>query len=267
MSKVEKTASFFCGLLLLAYLISSFFPQQRLWGINHLAYFSPLFRAAIILFVLLLVFPPVSSKVVCVLSGLCHFFADRPKSRFLKYTFFGLIGILVFWIFRTPTHFLGDGYLRARDLIGGVKYLPAEPLDYYLHVLTQKFLSPLWDGDPIKTYAVLSSVAGGIFVFFALLSAAHLGKTSPGKCMVFIALAALGGNQLFFGYVESYSLMYTAVLIYLFSSFYFLEGRISLIWPTLSLGLALSLHLSVFYLLPSFSHLGLHMPHQSGNDL
>ena len=255
MTKVEKTASLFCGFLLLAYLISSFFPQQRLWGLNHLAYFPLPLRGTVILIGLLLLFPNLNSRINQWLSGFYHFFTNKSKRKFFKYTFFSLVSIFVFWIFRTPTHFLGDGYLRARDLAMGVKYLPAEPLDYSLHVLTQKFLSPLWEGDPIKTYAILSCVAGGIFVFFVLLLAGYLGKTTPARCMIFIVLTTLGGSQLFFGYVESYGLMYVGVLIYLFLSFYFLEGKISLIWPTLSLGLTLSLHLSTFYLLPSLGYL------------
>ena len=255
MNKFEKTASVFCGLLLLAYLFSSFFLEQRLWGINHLAYFSFPFRGTILLIALVLLLPPLSGRIIPRTTGFCHSLADRSNRRILKYTFFSLVSVSIFWIFRTKTHFLGDGYLRARDLAGGVRYLPAEPLDYYLHFLAQKFLSPLWGGDPIKTYSILSCVAGGIFVFFAFLLADYLSKTAPGKCLIFIGLITLGGSQLFFGYVESYSLMYGGVLIYLLLSLYFLEGKINLIWPTLSLGLTFALHLSTFYLLPSLAYL------------
>lgn len=255
MFKAEKTASVFCGLLLLAYLISSFFPQQRLWGINHLAYFPLFFRVAIVLIGVFLLFPNLNRRINQGLSGLCSSLADNSKKRFPKYALVSLVSMFIFWIFRTPTHFLGDGYLRARSLALGIKYLPAEPLDCYLHFLTQKFVSPLWGGDSIKTYAILSYAAGGVFIFFALLLAEYLGKTAPTRCLVFIVLTTLGGSQLFFGYVESYSLMYVAVLVYLFFSLNFLEGKMSLIWTTLSLGLALCLHLSAFYLLPSLAYL------------
>jgi len=255
MIRAEKTASVFCGLLLLAYLISSFFPQQRLWGINHLAYFPIYFRVVIITIGFLFLFPNFNRRVSQALSRFYQLFANKSKKRFFKYGVSSLVSVFVFWILRTPTHFLGDGYLRARSLSLGVKYIPAEPLDSYLHFLIHNLLSPLWGGDSIRTYAISSCVAGGVFIFVAILLAEHLGKTAPARCLVFIVLTALGGSQLFFGYVESYTLMYVAVLIYLFLSLNFLERKMSLIWPTLFLGLALSLHLSTFYLLPSLAYL------------
>ena len=53
----------FCVLIILAHFTSSFFKDQRLWGLNHLAYFSIYFRIGITLLGFLILISLVNQEV------------------------------------------------------------------------------------------------------------------------------------------------------------------------------------------------------------
>ena len=46
-----------------------------------------------------------------------------------------LLGMGCFWMYRSATHFLGDGFIRARDLTAGVWITLEEPFDIIAHYL------------------------------------------------------------------------------------------------------------------------------------
>jgi|GEM_PF-6783726 len=43
LSKFEKSVVILCAAMIAAHFIASFFPEKRLWGIDHLAYIVSLF--------------------------------------------------------------------------------------------------------------------------------------------------------------------------------------------------------------------------------
>ncbi len=63
MRKLEKLIFLTCLFLVLIHAVASFFPTERLWGLNLLYYFPPFFRWFLIGFGLLVVLPPVNRFV------------------------------------------------------------------------------------------------------------------------------------------------------------------------------------------------------------
>ena len=253
MTKPEKAVLFACGFMILIHAIASFFPKARLWGVNQLAYVSVIPRWIIIILALLILVPKVNK--ICY-DGLAGFFNLVEKNlgrinRYYKYIFFSLGGILPFWVFKAKTNLLGDGYLRARDILAGAKFSVTEPLDFYLHALVYRFLKL----DANQTYILISCLAGAFFVFLALLLSHLLGKENKEKVFAFVILVSMGSIQLFFGYVESYTLVYIGIMGYFLFSLWFLKGKCSLIFPGIALFFSISFHLSVIYLLPSLIYL------------
>ncbi len=82
-----------------------------------------------------------------------------------------------------------------------------------------------------------------------------MGEEKQVRLLVFSVLATIGANQLFFGYVESYTLMYTALGSFILFSLYYLKGRCGFFWPGFIFVLSVSLHLSALFLLPSVLYL------------
>jgi thioredoxin-like negative regulator of GroEL len=172
-------------------------------------------------------------------------------NRYYKYIFFSLISTIPFWVFKAKTHLLGDGTLRGNEIASGTKFSITEPLDFYLHVLVYRFLKL----DPYQTYTLISCLAGALFVFLVLWLSRILGKENREKVFAFMVLVSMGSVQFFFGYVESYTLAYMGIMVYFLFSLWFLEGKCSLIFPSLALFFSISLHLSALYLLPSLIYL------------
>lgn len=255
MTKVEKVILFACIFVVLIHAVASFFPKERLWGVNHLAYFSSFPRWIIIFLAFLFLVPKVNKSFYDVFAGFFNLVEKNLKriNRHYKYIFFSLVSIIPFWVFKAKLHLLGDGTLRGNEIVAGTKFSVTEPLDFYLHVLAFRFLK----SDAFQTYISISCLAGAGFVFLALLLSRFLGKENKERVLVFMILVSMGSIQLFFGYVESYTLAYAGIMAYFLFSLWFLEGRCRFFFPSLALFFSISLHLSALYLIPSLIYLNL----------
>jgi len=253
MTKLEKVIFLTCFLLILIHTLSSFFPKERLWGINQLAYVSFIPRWIIITLGFLILVPKVNKIFYDVLAGFFNVVEKtfRKMKRNYKYILLSLVSVPLFWVFRAKTHLLGDGYLRGEEISLGGKFSVTEPLDFYLHALVYRFVKL----GAYQTYTLISCLAGALFVFLVLRLSHLLGKEPREKVLAFMVLISMGSLQLFFGYVESYTLLYTGIMAYFLFSLWFLEGKCSVIFPSLALLFSISLHLSALYLLPSLIYL------------
>ncbi len=253
MTRPEKVVLFACAFIILIHAVASFFPNQRLWGINQLAYVSFIPRWIIIILAFLILVPKVNRIFSDLLAGFFNLAEKNLKkiNRYYIYIFFSLASMIPFWFFKAKTQLLGDGYIRGKDIMAGAMFSITEPLDFYLHALIYKFLK----SDGFQIYALLSCLAGAFFVFLALSLSYSLGKENKEKVLAFVILISMGTVQLFFGYVESYTLVYVGIMAYFLFSLWFLEGKCGLILPTIALFFSISLHPSALYLLPSLIYL------------
>jgi tetratricopeptide (TPR) repeat protein len=253
MIKLEKVIFLTCGFLILIHAVASFFPKERLWGLNQLAYISFIPRSIIIILAFLILVPKVNKTFYDLFAGFFNLVEKNFKriNRYYRYAFFSLVSIIPFWVFKAKTHLLGDGTLRGTEIASGTKFSITEPLDFYLHALVYRFLKL----DPYQTYALISCLTGALFVFLALWLSNLLGKEKREKVLAFVAIVSMGSVQLFFGYIESYSLVYVGIMAYFLFSLWFLEDKCSLFFPSLALLFSISFHLSALYLLPSLVYL------------
>ena len=253
-SFLEKTIIILCFLLIGAHFVSSFFPEERLWGINHLAYFPLYVRIIIIFLGLLFLVSALNSRKV-------DFFKDKIKSPFFgwirehKYWGYFIVSILfllIFWLLRTRTFLLGDGYLRAQEITLGFEPKLTEFLDLYLHTILYDLFHHIFNWDAYLVYALVSCACGAVFVFFVLLLGDLIGNRSRDKVLIFFLLLLSGGSQLFLGYVESYTISYLGVFLFIYFSIRHLKGRNGLALPFTTLMLSIFFHASALFLFPSF---------------
>jgi len=250
---VEKIICAGCLLLILIHLVASYFPRERLWGLNLLYYLPPIWRWILAISGLLILIPHINKVVGNFLTDISHRTAEVFKkiNRYYQYAFLSLIGGILFWAFRVKTFLLGDSFLRARGINLGEKLSFTAPLDFLLHAKVAKLLS--WDA--FQTYAVISVLAGVLFLFLILILIDMIAKEKEEKVLIFLAIITMGANQLFFGYVESYTLVYVAIIVYILFSLGYLKNKNGLLLPIFSFVLTLSLHLSALTLLPSLLYL------------
>jgi Flp pilus assembly protein TadD len=252
--KWERMAVAFAILFLVISGISSFFPAERLWGVNHLCYY-PLWLRALIMLIGFAAFIPLVNRSLqgflnkSVIPGF-NFLAEKRKN--LGYWIIILLFVLFFYLFRTRMHLLGDGaQILSNANSGTLSVKWTQPLAIRIYLLVYGFLNKFSRFDAAAVYALISYVCGTVFIFFALRFADLLGKSVSTKLFVFLALSFMGGTELFLGYAEHYPLFYCGILMYLFYSLKCLKGESKLFSPFLILLILLPMHFFSLYLLPS----------------
>ncbi len=245
------------GVLILLHLVTIYIASAYMWGVHFYHFFPAWIGWALTLASLALLIPSVG-YFLSVKSEKLAGRIKRPFSALGESKTFLILSILslpVFWIFRTRLHLLGDGYFRIRDLPAGKLHLQ-EWLDGFTHLVVYRIMHNLnasW--TPELTYSVISILCGGMFVFLALKLSSFLGKTGVGKVLIFFFLVSLGSVQLFFGYVESYSILQVALLGYIWLAARYLSGKSGIFPAVLLFVLSIGLHVTSLIYLPSLIYL------------
>jgi hypothetical protein len=188
----------------------------------------------------------------------------------------GLLSLVPFWLFRLAHTRWGDAYILSQAIahpLVRLTYNWQAPLTVYLHARLWALGHGLWGwADAMPAYALTSTLAGGAFVYvLAKLSAEwSLSPTlrlpadsrqpaaplRPQAVLPFGLVITLGTTQLFFGYVENYTLMSLGMMIYLWLAWRCLQGRLTPIGPATALAITHALHPSTVVLAPSLVYLG-----------
>jgi len=243
-----------CLVIILAHFVSSFFPSARLWGINHLAYFSLEFAVLLLVVFSLLFVPGINFRVQALLRvplNLIHR-STLSRSRNLWFVLFSLMSFPLFWVLRTRTHFLGDSYQVISHLEQRAFFVKwSETGETLFRVLPYKIFNPLFNMDAATLYELSSCFLGAVFVFLIFLLVDLLGENKWEKLFLFCLVAFMGSIQLFCGYAEHYSFTYIWITAFIFSSLKYLKGEGRPFLPLLFLVLAVFSHISASYLLPS----------------
>jgi hypothetical protein len=162
---------------------------------------------------------------------------------------------VLFYLFRLRHLRWGDAYILVNAIPHPdvrLTYVWQAPLDVYLHARLWA-LGNAWFGwpDPMPVYWIIGALAGVAFVWTLLGLAAWLGRNTVERILIVGLIATLGTMQLFFGYVENYSIMTLGVLVYLWLALRALKGEVGLVWPAAALALTNAFHPSTLALAPS----------------
>jgi len=120
--------------------------------------------------------------------------------------------LVLFLSFSSTTMLLGDGTLRANQIHKGQVLLPTEILDFIVHAVLFRFVFHPLGLSVSDCYNVVSALCGVIFVIGISRLVNYL---NPKQSLVtFLLMLTSGITVLFFGYIESYSLL-AALLPYI----------------------------------------------------
>ncbi|MEZ4862333.1 MAG: hypothetical protein R3C14_13540 [Caldilineaceae bacterium] len=171
-----------------------------------------------------------------------------------------LLLLIAFFAFPIVHTRWGDAYLISKALAWPDPALRLTnswqaPLDVWLH--SQLWLHWhdyfQWE-DALPVYRLLSPLAGGLYLAAAVAVTRVLAPAPA--WLTFGLLASLGVIQLFFGYVENYSFVAAAILIYLWLGLATLQRRAPLWLAATALALANALHPSTVILAPTLLYCG-----------
>jgi hypothetical protein len=179
-----------------------------------------------------------------------------PRARALG---IALAALIPFYLFRLQHLRWGDAYILIHAIPhpqARLTYTWQAPLDLFLHAKAWALGHRLFGWpDPTPVYWLISALAGGAFVWILLGLAGWLGRDRIERAVIVGLVLSLGLMQLFFGYIENYSLMTVGVLFYLWLAARAVRGEVALIWPATALALTHAFHPSTIILAPSLLYL------------
>jgi hypothetical protein len=226
---------------------------DALFGFNQLRHLKPLILMGLYsMFALAILAAP---KLTLFLKTIRRYFVDRPWQAVAAALVLAILAALVF--FKLRSFFINEDGLVFQEKFEtdipemGAHVTHDEIWELYLHSRFWDLTNQRWGWSVPMSYQVLSSLAGGMFVFLLLLS-----QYRRDSGFLFAAGILAGGSmQLFFGDVENYTLTSLLIFAYLWAGILFLEDEITIIWPSGLLALAMMFHLLSGWLLPSLAYL------------
>ena len=202
-----------------------------------------------------LIMPPVSDAVCRGLGAVGQHASGRQASQ-RWFVLIALLAGVLFWAARLRHLRWGDSYLLSialsyPDLELRVIYNWQAPLTVFLHQrLWQLVADPLL-GWPVKNvYAAVSILCGVVFVYVLLDFANRLGRDRLETLILAGLLLTTGSMQLFFGYVENYTLISLGLLVTLILAWRALRGELQPVWPVIALSLTNAFHPSTVFIWP-----------------
>ncbi|NLE77845.1 MAG: hypothetical protein GX605_13990 [Chloroflexi bacterium] len=165
----------------------------------------------------------------------------------------GLAGLLFWWGRLVHTRW-GDAYILTQAIPHPevrLTYTWQAPFDLFLHAKLWALTNAWWGWEVMQLYQVVSVAAGVTFLVVLGRVVQDLAPSGLEQRFIFGAVASLGMMQLFFGYVENYTLIPVGILLFLWLGVGVLNGRAPLWAASLALALTNAFHPSTLVLWPA----------------
>ncbi|MCS7222369.1 MAG: hypothetical protein RML36_04280 [Anaerolineae bacterium] len=253
--------------IILLHGLVHFLDESYAWGVWPATYLPMPMRWTLAGLAAFICWPPMTQRIATWLDRL----SNRPPVPHLPWLL-GLVSLIPFWLFRLAHTRWGDAYILSQAIAHPevrLTYNWQAPLTVYLHAQLWALGHRLWGwADAMPAYALTSTLAGGVFVHVLARLSAELstlpatGRDEPSGAkrslppLTFGLVITLGTIQLFFGYVENYTLMSLGMMVYLWLAWRCLQGRLMPVWPATALAITHALHPSTLLLAPSLVYLG-----------
>jgi len=244
------------GLIVLTLHLAAYqLPEETAWSVWAYTFLPPWLGWVLALLAGALVMPPVNQAVFAVLDRLWSILPAKQARR-RWFALIALLAGLLFWLARLRHLRWGDSYMLSvalsyPELELRVVYNWQAPLTVFLHQRLWQFVANPLLGWPVETvYATVSIVCGMVFVYVLLNFGSQLGRSVLESTVLVGLMLTTGSMQLFFGYVENYTVISLGLLITLFLAWQALQGQIQPVWPVLALSITNAFHPSTVFLWP-----------------
>jgi hypothetical protein len=244
------------GLLLLTLHLAAFnLPVEWGWSLWPYTFLPSGLGWALALAAAALIIPVVNQTVGGAIYRLWLAWPAKHAYR----AWFALAALLaggVYWVARLRHLRWGDSYLLSvalsyPDLDLRVIYNWQAPLTVFLHQRLWQFGAGPWlNWSVANVYATISILCGMVFVYILLVFTTKLGRDPLEAAFLAGMIFTTGAIQLFFGYVENYTVVSLVLLVTLFLAWRAIRGEIRPVWPVLGLAVANAFHPSTVFLWP-----------------
>ena len=242
------------GLHVLAYSL----PEDTFWSLWPYTVLPPWLGALLAALAALLVAPGVNARIQRIISQMWAAIPGKayPKRWFLALAIFSMP---LFWLLRIRHLRWGDAQILVIGLSHPtltVIYNWQAPFTVYLHQRLWALVANPYFGAGVDTvYALISVLCGGVFVYVTLQLARDLGRNTLERTLIAGFIFTSGSMQLFFGYVENYTIISLGIIIFLWLSLKVLRHEAPLWSAMLALSLTNAFHPSTVLLWPAALYL------------
>lgn len=235
------------ALLLLA-VGATFLPAPLAWGAGHWAY-APAWVAALLAAAgLVTLWTPVGLRVgEHVLSAGRTLVLGPPL---LAYAALPGVFAVLGWALRSRVHFLGDGWLLGELVSRELGYHGFDFVDYLVKARLFGALGLSTEADSFTLFAVISVAAGALYAMATAFVARRFEGDAGERVSLYLLLMGLPAVQLFFGYLECYSLLSVGMVLFLGATWLYYQARVPAWVPATAFGFGLFWHLDALFLGP-----------------
>lgn len=238
---------------------AAFSPTAANWGYHHLGFFPLSLSLPTLGLMFVMLIPRASSYFTTHLQNLTEQTAKLMLTRGRLFVVLLVIALIVlFWVGRQATHFLGDGYLWLTSVEGTTSMgdiasnYPNAPLVGLLYFIIHHAFTPIGiHPAALITIQTVSIFFGTAMVLVILLLVRSMVSLPVDRLLAGLFIVVSGSIQLAFGYIETYTPTACMVLVYLFLAVRFLEGKTKLLLPALAYGVLFTFHFGMLWLAPS----------------
>jgi tetratricopeptide (TPR) repeat protein len=241
-------------------LVPFLFPNARFWGFNHLIFLPIQFTILFIIFAaiaLCLPWLPPLSNFGEKLTGLFNkIFFESSRRVLYRLSAIAIFGVL-FALLPTKTFFLGDGYSSLDNLASqsGTYFKWSERGTTYILDAVQSLYGDKNIASSLAAFRTVSVLSGIVAIWFFFLISEMLSDDKLKRMITFVVSLFSGILLLFFGYVESYPMLWIAYPAFIYFSLRYLKYQKGLLWVGLSLLFSLAIHFLTAVFIPAFIYL------------
>jgi Flp pilus assembly protein TadD len=241
--------------------VASYLKVPSLWGINHLQFLPSAwwyFYGAVFAVVILLGFAgrfdSQFDRLAAAVSDLIFERGVWPRLTLAA------AAMVLFYLFRMQTHFLGDGYtilaIYSREAAPVPRW--TEVGSMWLVGWVQSLVGGHSRHSTLVTFQILSIVSGGIVVYNCVDIVSKLCNGARMRLVGLVTLLFSGTILLYFGYVEYYFLLWAAgTTFFNLALRYFRDGK-RFYTSLAAVALAIFLHLQALYLIGGVAYLAVY---------
>jgi len=163
----------------------------------------------------------------------------------------------LFMLFSAPTHFLGDGYAQLLNVGSetGTIFPWTELGAMQTPFILKNILGITGKAGALIAFRILSYLSGIISIWFFFKLSEIISNDRIKRLIVFITCFFSGSLLLFFGYVESYPLIWVGLTGYVYFGLRYHKIGKGLLWSFLFLAFGMFIHLQIAVLIPAFIYL------------
>ena len=224
---------------------------KRSWGFHFWTFYPGYVALAFYAVAVAASIPPMNRMATTWLRNGVLCVSKYIRDRHLLYAGLCILSWAIFSIGRQKYGLLGDGYLRASDVVAGsIAYEGTS----YLLILMQKWLSN-WDDSGVLSLRFFSVFWGGPYVVLVCLWAQAICRRQYDKVLCTALMLFIGSIQYFFGYIEIYAHLPVFAVGFLLSGIIALRNDRPPLWATLAFGVGVFMHTLLVLLAPAFLYL------------